>query len=293
MTPFLDVRVSSSGGPLANTVSFYQGSSIGDYQSITRQQLLATLRGRNVLIGTHGFNVNRGDGVYCLDTWGKLLLQFDPRFDVFLGLVWPGDSVWAHGLDYPDEPKVADDAGELLGPFLDQLMSGSASVSFASHSLGARVVLHTVMRMNSPVRRVILMAGAINDDCLANEFQSAAAKIGEISILASESDEILALAFPLGNLLSGILDAGHPWWQGALGRSGPQQSWPQNFRGPFLIPSDWNYGHLDYLRVAPSAAGAVAQHVDVPSSGTPMPTNGGPGWRQTFSAGFAGTRFKG
>lgn len=292
MTPFLDIRVSSSGGPLANAVSLYQGSSIGDYQSITRQQLLASICGRNVLIGTHGFNVNRGDGIYCLDTWGKLLLQFDSRFDVFVGLLWPGDSVWAHGLDYPDEPRVADEAGELLGPFIDELVSGSASVSFASHSLGARVVLHTVMRMSSPVRRVILMAGAIDDNCLTNEFQLAAAKIGQISILASERDEILALAFPLGNLLSGIVDTGHPWWHGALGRSGPQQPRPQNFRGPFLIPPDWGYGHLDYLQVAPAATGAVAQQVDVPAQGTQAPTNGGPGWRQTFSAGFAGTRFK-
>ena len=58
-----------------------------------------------------------------------------------MGLLWPGDSVWAHGLDYPDEPKIADEAGAMLAKFIDDNFQGAASISFASHSLGARVVL--------------------------------------------------------------------------------------------------------------------------------------------------------
>jgi hypothetical protein len=292
MTIFLDVRVDSVGGPLAKSVAFFQGASLSTYATISRAQVLGAIHGRNVLIGTHGFNVDRASGIDCLDTWSQLLLQLDPALDVFIGLLWPGDSTWAHGLDYPEEPKIADDAGQLLGPFLDELTADAASVSFSSHSLGARVVLQTVKQMKTPIRRVILMAGAINDDCLTSEFQVAAAKVGEISVLASKHDEVLAWAFPLGNFLSGIIDVGHPWWHDALGRNGPQRPRPQNFRAPFLIPSGWKYGHHHYLQVDPDAAGAIAQKVDVPAQGAPEPTNGAPGFQQTFSAAFASTRFK-
>jgi hypothetical protein len=292
MTPFLDVRTNPVGGPLATSVALYQGTSMSTYQTITRAQMLQAIHGRNVLIGTHGFNVNRTNGIDCLNTWGQLLLQLDPILDVFVGLLWPGDSTWAHGLDYPGEPKIADEAGVLLGPFLDDLLTDSASVSFSSHSLGARVVLRTVAQMITPVRRVILMAGAIDDDCLTDEFQAASSKIGEISILASKRDEILAWAFPLGNFLSGIIDVGHPWWHDALGRNGPQRPRPKNFRAPFLIPFDWAYGHHHYLQVVPSSLNPTATKIDVPPRGSPRPSNGAPGWQQTFSSGFASTRFK-
>jgi hypothetical protein len=291
MTQFLDVRVNSVGGPLAASVTFYEGSSISTCTTITRAQILDAVRGRNVLVGTHGFNVTRANGIDCLDTWGQLLLQFDPKLDVFIGLLWPGDSAWAHGLDYPGEPKIADEAGELLGPFLDNLLADAASVSFSSHSLGARVILRTIMQMNTHVRRVILMAGAVDDDCLTNEFQVASSKIGEISVLSSKRDQVLAWAFPLGNFLSGIIDVGHPWWHDALGRNGPQRPRPQNFRGPFQIPSNWAYGHHHYLQVDPAATRAVPEATDVPAQEAP-PNNGAPGWQQTFSAGFASTRFK-
>jgi hypothetical protein len=292
MPLFLDVRVDSVGGPLATSVNLFQGTDIASYSTASRNDVLTAIRGRNVLVGTHGFNVDRASGIDCLNAWSQLLLELDSRFDVFVGLLWPGDSVWAHGLDYPDEPKIADAAGELLAPFLDALLAEAASISFSSHSLGARVVLRSVLQMNTRVRRVILMAGAIDDDCLTGEFQSAAAKIGEISVLSSQRDEVLALAFPLGNLLSGIFDVGHPWWHAALGRNGPQKPWPQNFRAPFQIPTGWGYGHHNYLQVNPGAVGAVAQETDVPPNCDPIPTNGGVGWAQTFSAAFAATRFK-
>jgi hypothetical protein len=51
-------------------------------------------------------------------------------------------------------------------------------------------------------------AGAIDDNCLTTEFKAAAAKIGEISVLASKKDEVLSAAFPLGNLVAGIIVAG-------------------------------------------------------------------------------------
>src|SRR5579863_4640388 len=98
MTRFLDVRLGPVGGDLAASVAINEGTSINDYQSLNLAQLLAGIRGQNVLIGTHGYHVNRADGIACLSNW-EGLLQLPPA-SVFVGLLWPGDSIWAHGLDY-------------------------------------------------------------------------------------------------------------------------------------------------------------------------------------------------
>jgi hypothetical protein len=256
----------------------------------------AAVSGQHVLVATHGFNVNFVDGVGALSYWGSLLQLDPPTPSVFVGLLWPGDSVWAHGLDYPVEPKVADETGERLAPFLDDVFADAASISFASHSLGARVVLQTVKLMSRSSRRLTLMAGAIDDNCLNAEFQPATPKVAEISALASKKDMVLGLAFPLGNLFAGIIDQGHPWWRGALGRYGPTKPWPANFEAPFQIPGNWGYGHHDYLQDNPPYAGNPVGTVNVPANNSAPPIlnaagNPVPGWQEAWSAAFVSTRF--
>jgi len=289
MTQFLDLRLQPVGGGLASSVSVFQGTSIDNYMGVVLNDLLAQIQGRNVLILAHGFNVNRADGIAHLSNWDRLL-QLPQPGSAFLGLLWPGDSVWAHGLDYPAEPKIADEAGSLAAAFIDANFKGAASVSFASHSLGARVVLSTISHLRLPVRRLTLMAPAIDDNCLNTEFQAAAAKIGGISVLASKKDEVLSAAFPLGNFFAGILTAGHPWWHAALGHAGPVLPWPANFQAPFEIPDDWAFGHGNYLQVTTPEPPAWRLPVDVPPQETPMPA--GAGWQESFSSAFESTRFR-
>ena len=290
MTRFLDVRLSPVGGNLAVSVATNQGTDIADYQGLPHAQLLADIQGRHVLIATHGFNVNRADGIAHLSNWEGLLQLPSPS--VFVGLLWPGDSIWAHGLDYPEEPRVADEAGALIGPFLDANFGAAASVSFASHSLGARVILETVSHMTMPVRRVTLMAGAVDDNCLNTEFSAAAARIGTISVLASSKDSVLSSLFPLGNLVGGILAAGHPWWHAALGHAGPSGPWPGNFQAPFLVPGNWDFSHGSYLEIDPPPAPFVATPTDVPPNGAAPPAHGDPGWQEAWTAAFVSTRFR-
>ena len=288
MTIFLDLRLHPVGGELSSRVAICQGTSISDYAGLLQDDLLEAVRGRNLLIATHGFNVNRTDGIATLSNWDKLL-HLGPGA-AFLGLLWPGDSIWAHGLDYPDEPKVADEAGALLAAFIEVNLQESASISFASHSLGARVVLSTIKNLHQRVRRLTLMAGAIDDNCLNAEFQLAAAKVGEISVLASKEDKVLSRLFPLGNFFGGLLDQGHPWWHAAIGHCGPQRSWPANFAAPFLIPGDWEFQHGDYLHIDANPP-ALNPPVIVPPQGAPKPAGGAAGWQEAFTAGFESTRF--
>lgn len=287
MTRFLDVRLAAVGGDLAASVAINQATEIGNYRSLNQTQLLHDIRGRHVLIATHGFNVDRAAGIACLSNWEGLLQLTPPS--VFVALLWPGDSIWLHGLDYPEEPRVANEAGQLLGPFLDANFGGAASISFASHSLGARVLLATVSKMSRPVRRAMIMAGAIEDDCLNTEFQTAAAKIGEISVLASHEDEVLSAAFPLGNFFGRILAAGHPWWRAALGQSGPSSPRPINFQAPFEIPDNWDFGHGDYLQLDPPSPYIVVP-TDVPADGSSKP--GTNYWQAAWTAALVSTRFQ-
>ncbi len=290
MTPFLDVRLAPVGGGLAASVAIFVLTDIGLYQTLDKSLLLNAVQGRNVLLATHGFNVNRPDGLASLSNWAGLL-QLDPPSD-FLGILLTRDTNWAHGLDYPEEPRIADEAGQLIASFLDDNFGGAASVSFASHSLGARVVLETVSNMSLPVRRVILMAGAIGDNCLNTEFSAAASRIGQISVLASTQDEVLSAAFPVGNFLAGIIAEGHPWWRAALGHQGPASNKPGNVLSPFEIPDDWQFGHGNYLQINPPPHPPIPIPAVVPPNGTPMPAAGAPGWQEAWSAAFASTRFR-
>jgi hypothetical protein len=290
MAQFLDVRLSAVGGGLAASVAIHEGTDISNYSSLPPAQLLGDIRGRHVLIGTHGFNVDRANGIACLSNWAGLLQLKPPS--AFIGLLWPGDSVWAHGLDYPGEARIADEAGQLIAPFLDAHFAAAASVSFVSHSLGARVVLETISRMTLPVRRLTLMAGAIDDNCLNTEFSAAAARIGEISVLASKKDEVLSAAFPLGNFFAGIIAAGHPWWHAAIGHAGPSTPWPGNFEAPFGIPDNWNFGHGNYLQIDPPPSPAIPTPTDVPPNGSLEPAGGAAGWQEAWSAALSSTRFR-
>lgn len=290
MTKFLDVRLQPVGGDLAARVATCQGSNIGNYTGLMMGDLAAAIRGRHLLIATHGFNVNRADGIACLANW-ESILQLPPA-SAFLGLLWPGNSIWAHGLDYPEEPKVADRSGKLAAQFIDANFQDAASISFASHSLGARVVLATIANLHLPVRRLTLMAGAIDDNCLNTEFAVAVANVGRVSVLASQKDTVLSGLFPIGNFLAGIIDVGHPWWRAAIGHRGPAKTWPANFEPPFEIPDGWNFNHGHYLQINQPAAPNMPLPVEAPPQGTAVPNGGAAGWQEAFSAGFASTRFR-
>jgi hypothetical protein len=297
MTQFIDCRLSAVGGELATSVAVNHGTSLNDYTGLALGELIASVRGRHVLIATHGFNVDRADGIASLSNWGSILQL--PQASAFVGLLWPGDSVWAHGLDNGVEAKVSDDAGVKIAEFVDTNFATAASVSFASHGLGARVILSTISRMSLPVRQVTIMAGAVDDNALTDEFADAAGRIGEISVLSSAKDEVLTWAFPIGNLASGIIAVGHPWWHGALGHAGPAQPWPENMTAPYGIPDNWIYQHGHYLAVNQPPAPRLPIPTEVPPDGTAplcaecLP-NGDPvpGWTEAFSAAFASSRFR-
>lgn len=302
MTYFIDVRADSSGGNPVGSVSDVVVRTDADPNPSPANPfgpaLFQAVQGRDVLLGTHGFHVNRSDGIARLSHWTEWL-EFGPNV-FFVGVLWPGDSKWIPFLDYPVEGDEAIKSGQLLAQFLAQNFVGVRSLSFCSHSLGARMCLETVKNLPSSFRMGSLttMAAAIDDTCLVDEYKDAAARMQKISVLASQCDDVLKLAFPLGNPVSGIITRGEPYWHGALGRYGPNPGdQPANLDQSPILPNSWNFGHGSYINTdgpvvgPPNESGPFAPlPLVVPQEGTDPPSDR-TNWQQAWAAGFVSSRF--
>ncbi len=303
MTYFIDLRAESAGGNVvpgpAEVVIRTEVQPNPNPAQPLDADLVRTVQGRDVLLGTHGFHVNRADGMNNLSHWNEWLQLGSNGF--FVAVLWPGDSRWLPFVDYPLEGNEAIQSGRVLAAYLRNKFVGVNSISFASHSLGARVMLETIRNLGQAfqLESLTLMAPAIDDTCLVGEYRNSSAAMKKVSVLASSRDEVLKLAFPAGNTFAGIVTRGEPYWHGALGRYGPNPAdQPGNLWQAPNLPDNWAYGHHDYINAQgpvagpPAESGALALPVVVPPQGSPPPSvqlN----WQEAFSAGFVSTRFPG
>lgn len=302
MPYFIDLRADSGGGnPVAGVSDIVVRTDAQPNPSPSNSlepSLVQAIQGRDVLLGTHGFHVNRADGISNLSHWSEWLRLGANGF--FVGILWPGDARWIPYIDYPIEGNEAIKSGHLLADYLVAKFGGANSLSFASHSLGARVVLETIRNLSDSIKlnTVTMMAAAVDDNCLSNEYRDAAARMEKISVLASGCDDVLKWAFPVGNPVAGIVTRGDPYWHGALGRFGPNPpDQPLNLSKTPVLPDSWDFGHHSYINCSGPTVGAPAESgtffppaLVVPTQGTSMPTND-LNWQQAWAAGFASTWF--
>lgn len=248
---FLNFRTQPVGGAVNTNPQLYDG--LGDraqpgWTLIPQAQLRATFAGKSVLFAVHGFNITQSNGAVSL---GLLDHYMDlTGSSLFVAVLWPGDSVIPI-VDYPFEGNVAMDCGRRLAAFCNDFCSTAQAISFASHSLGARLVLEAVSNLGRKASTVCLTAAAINRDCLTTQYAMAAKNCEQISILASREDKVLKLAFPVGDPLSLLLDTDHTPFQIALGSEGPPTPAPAQVRPPWQISdteqAEGDYDHGDYL----------------------------------------------
>ena len=301
MIYFIDLRADSAGGnPVAEVGDIVIRSDAEPNPNPSTPLdpgLIQAVQGRDVLLGTHGFHVDRANGMGNLSHWREWLNLGDNG--VFVGVLWPGDSRWIPYLDYPVEDNEAIKSGRLLAGYMGQAFNGANSVSFASHSLGARVVLETIRNIPASfrVRSLTMMAGAIDDTCLSNEYKPTLTRVGKVSVLASRRDEVLKWAFPVGNPVAGIMTRGEPYWRGALGRNGPNPpDQPPSLCKDPPLPDSWGFGHASYINATgpivgpPSESGFFPPPLVIPPSGTQAPPSAA-NWQQAWAAGFVSTRF--
>jgi hypothetical protein len=246
MAYFLNFRIRGVGGPVIDPYLLTgNGATTPPSVSVVPWgQVTSLLAGKSVVFVTHGFNVSYEDGANALEQLAAYL-NLPPSYQ-FIGMLWPGDAAIPY-IDYPFEGGPAMDSGAKLAAFCNRWCAGAQSLSFVSHSLGARMVLQAITGLNRRVRFLCMMAGAINRDCLTTEYAIAAAKCDRIAVLASHHDDVLKIAFPVGDLIADLLHGDHTP-QSALGYNGPPV--PAAVQLPWQIADGCDYGHGDYLPTA-------------------------------------------
>jgi len=246
MTYFLSFRTQDVGGAVVDP-RLLEGDGTANPPALSlvpSEQVRSIIAGKDLLFAAHGFNVSYQKGACSLgllDAYLDLALS-----DLFIGILWPGDC-WLPVVDYPFEGDVAQECGQRLATFCANCCASAQSLSFVSHSLGARLVLEAVAHLGRKARSMCLTAAAINRDCLTTEYLAAADNAAAISILASHEDYVLKIAYSLGDPFADLLHDDHTPFQAALGLDGPPTPTPPRVRYPWQIADRYDYGHHDYL----------------------------------------------
>jgi hypothetical protein len=258
MTYFLDFRTRDIGGAAVypNLLEGDGTAGPGGLQLITPPSIPRVVAGRNLLFVAHGFNVSRPYGAFSIGSLDVYLGLTAP--DLIIGVLWPGDW-WLPVVNYPFEGEVAIACGKFLAQFCNTSCVGAQSLSFLSHSLGARLILEAILHLDrADVRSVCLTAAAINRDCLTREYRFVRRVTERIAVLASEKDHVLRLAYSVGDPFADLLHDDHTPFQPALGYKGPPVPAIPPIAQPWQIPNAPAYGHGDYFPKDPLPAEAEA-----------------------------------
>ena len=246
MTYFLNFRTKNVGGAVTDPV-LYEGDGTAPasgWSLIPAARIPSLFAGKSILFATHGFNVSQQQGANSLGLLDNYLNLTSSN--LFVGMLWPGDSIIPI-VDYPFEGSVAMDCGTRLAKFCKDFCGSAQALSFVSHSLGARFVLQAVTNLSRKAQSVCLAAAAINRDALTTEYAAAARNSERISLLASREDDVLKIAFSVGDPFADLLHDDHTPFEIALGSDGPPTPAPSPVLSPWQINDQDDYGHSDYL----------------------------------------------
>lgn len=112
---------------------------------------------------------------------------------------WPGGS---HPLDFPAAVGRARLAGHRLRDMLSMRQLRASSENLVTHSLGARVALTALNGGTFRVGKLVLMGAAVDWNVFdpGGEFENIPAGCESVHVLYSSRDEVLKLAFPIGDI---------------------------------------------------------------------------------------------
>lgn len=146
MTLFLNFRSATVGGSVIDPyVLEGDGTAIPlQLRRLADNELSTRAAGKDILFAAHGFNVNYENGARSLGRLDVSLGLTGP--EMFIGILWPGDW-WLPAVNYPFEGATSIRCGDRLARYCNAQLGGARSLSFVSHSLGARVVLEAVEKV--------------------------------------------------------------------------------------------------------------------------------------------------
>ena len=247
MIYLLDFRKKGTGGAVTSG-RLVAGPGLGTILQLRRETQITIL--------LHGFNVNRRKGKASLFRLANLLSPGVREHGV-LAVLWPGDH-WTRALSYSFEGKDADDSAKALARYLQEVvgLKQGTRLQFVAHSLGARVALETVKTLPAgkyAVGQVCLLGAAVDDFGLDHrkQYHDVARRVMRTAVLASRSDRVLKLAYPLGDFFQRFIYFRKELWGLALGFHGPKSR--QRHRGRqavvhhVQIPDHRKARHSDYV----------------------------------------------
>ncbi|MEM8487727.1 MAG: alpha/beta hydrolase [Bacteroidota bacterium] len=213
-------------------------------------------RAREIVFLVHGFNLDRAEGRIAMDNLARKLPRM--RDAALVSVLWAGDH-WSGAISYSFEGRDADDTGFYLARFISDHLHRNTKISFATHSLGARVALEAINRVGRLgyfADQVCMMAAAVDDYSLAvpNGYKAAMQRCNRVTVLASRKDSVLKYAYPAGDLLQSFVFWRDEDFGSALGYHGPrarrQYAVPRNVAHT-QIRDARNAGHGDYIPDSP------------------------------------------
>jgi hypothetical protein len=265
----LDFRAAEIGGGFAGPLLLTERG-----RALDPGALLALGAGGPLTFLLHGFNLGRSAGRASLLEFGRLLRAAHPDLaGRLVAVLWPGDDLLSP-LTYSLEERDADETARRLAALCTRTLRLREPPSFVAHSLGCRVALETMARLHAagrPLAHAVLMAGAVDADCLAraDRYRASVAAARRVAVLHSGADLVLRLAFPLGDAVASLLFGGYT--RSALGLTGPQPGARKRETIPApsvsaLSLTRFGVGHLDYLGNPEAAryAGDVLAAVPAP-----------------------------
>ena len=144
MTIFVSLREQTTAGSVIDGQVYEGFANRSEMKWKDPTWLRLQVKGKDVLLATHGFNVNQQRGVNSLGRLGDRLAQSpSAQNEFFIGVLWPGDW-WIPVVNYPAEASDAVESGRRLATVCNKHLTLARSLSFISHSLGARVILEAV-----------------------------------------------------------------------------------------------------------------------------------------------------
>jgi len=204
---------------------------LSNYPERVTEVKTALMGYEQIIFLIHGFNVEEQAG---RDSLSHLAGELDRERCAVVFVLWPGDSP-VGPLSYSfTEGNQANDTALQIARFIENHIGHSTMLNFVAHSLGCRVTLETLNRLNKmagaardsyPVNQVCLFAAAVDNYCLAlpEEYKNAVQRTQRTVVLSSVEDTVLKFIYPAGDLLQSFIYFWKESFGFALGYSGPRK----------------------------------------------------------------------
>jgi esterase/lipase superfamily enzyme len=174
-------------------------------------KIVKPLKYNRVVVLVHGFNAPVSKVLTRYKKMEDQILRTNP-FDYVIGFLWPGS--WTHALGYMLADQRAEQAGAWLGRLITILTESGIEVVVEGHSLGCKVMLHSMdMLKPKTVERWVMAAPAVQNTDLSIGHPTAPSHGKKpLRVLFSQRDPVLGLPFRL---------VPANWKVSALGKTGP------------------------------------------------------------------------